>query len=59
MMVTWSDSEDESSEEENEKKVENMCFMTIDELDEVNSNISDEDIYDVFKNCMRILKNLV
>ncbi|RVW44872.1 hypothetical protein CK203_087095 [Vitis vinifera] len=34
MMVTWSESEDESSEEENEKKVENMCFMTIDELDE-------------------------
>ena len=42
-MATWSESE-ESSEEENEKEMANMCFMTIDELDEVNSNFSDEDI---------------
>ncbi|WKA11485.1 hypothetical protein VitviT2T_028980 [Vitis vinifera] len=33
MMATWSESE-ESSEEENEKEVANMCFMAIDELDE-------------------------
>ncbi|KAL6331554.1 hypothetical protein AAG906_011494 [Vitis piasezkii] len=33
MMATWSESE-ESSEEENEKEVANMCFMVIDELDE-------------------------
>ncbi|RVX11507.1 hypothetical protein CK203_015826 [Vitis vinifera] len=33
MMVTWSDSE-ESSEEEKEKEVANMCFMAIDDLDE-------------------------
>ena len=26
-----------------------MCFMVIDELDEVNSNISDEDIHDAFQ----------
>ena len=26
-----------------------MCFMTIDELDEVNSNLSDENIHDVFE----------
>ncbi|KAL6329165.1 hypothetical protein AAG906_011620 [Vitis piasezkii] len=37
MMATWSESEDESSEEENEKEVANMCFMTIDELDEFNN----------------------
>ena len=43
MMATWSDSE-ESSEEEKEKEVANMYFMAIDELDEVNSNFSDEDI---------------
>ena len=49
MMATWSESEDESSEEEKEKKVANMCFMTINELDEVNSNISDEDIHDTFE----------
>ncbi|RVW82058.1 Retrovirus-related Pol polyprotein from transposon RE1 [Vitis vinifera] len=33
MMATWSESE-ESSEEENEKKVANMCFMAIDDLNE-------------------------
>ena len=48
MMATWSESE-ESSEEENEKEVANMCFMAIDELDEVNSNLSDEDIHDAFE----------
>ena len=48
MMATWSENEDESSDEENEKEVANMCFIAIDELDEVNSNISDEDIHDVF-----------
>ncbi|RVW25638.1 hypothetical protein CK203_114658 [Vitis vinifera] len=47
MMATWSENE-ESSEEENEKEVANMCFMAIDELDEVNSN-SDEDMHNVFK----------
>ena len=49
MMATQSESEDESSEEENEKEVANMCFMAIDELDEVNSNLSDEDIHDAFE----------
>ena len=48
MMATWSESE-ESSEKENEKEVANMCFMAIDELDKVNSNLSDENIHDVFK----------
>ena len=49
MMATWSESEDESSEEENDKEVANMCFMTIDEFDEVNSNFNDEDMHDVFE----------
>ena len=48
MMATWIESE-ESSEEENEKEVANICFMAIDELDEANSNLSDEDIHDVFE----------
>ena len=48
-MATWSESEDESSKEENEKEVANMCFMVIDELDEVNSNISCENIHDAFE----------
>ena len=46
MMSTWSKNEYESSEEENEKEVANTCFMEINELDEVNSNISNEDIHD-------------
>ncbi|RVX01385.1 hypothetical protein CK203_031255 [Vitis vinifera] len=33
MMATWSESE-ESSKEEKEKEVANMCFMAIDDLDE-------------------------
>ena len=49
MMATWSENEDESSKEENEKEVANMCFMAIYELDEVNSNFSDEDIHDAFE----------
>ena len=48
-MKTWSESEDESFEEENEKEVANMCSMAIDELDKVNSNFSDEDMHDVFE----------
>ncbi|RVW80013.1 hypothetical protein CK203_055834 [Vitis vinifera] len=34
IMATWSESEDEFSEEEKEKEVPNMYFMPIDELDE-------------------------
>ena len=49
MMATWSENEDESSKEENEKEVTNMCFMAIDELDKVNSNFSDEDMHDIFE----------
>ena len=48
MMATWSESE-ESSEEEKEKEVANMCFMAIDEFDEVNLNFSDEHMHDVFE----------
>ena len=36
----------------------NMCFMVIDELDEVNSNISDEDIHDVFQELYEDLEKL-
>ena len=57
MMATCSESE-KSSEEENEKKVANICFMAIDELDEVNSNISDEDIHDAFQELYEDLEKL-
>ena len=49
MMATWSESEEEFSEEEKEKEVPNMYFMPIDELDEVNFNFSNEDMHDVFE----------
>ena len=35
-----------------------MCFMAIDELDEVNSNLSDEDIHDAFQELYEDLKKL-
>lgn len=43
MMGTWSDSEDDSTKKEKEKKVANMYFIVIDESDEVNSNLSYDD----------------
>ena len=59
MMAIWSESEDESSKDEQEKAVANMYFMAIDELDEVNSNISYEDIHDTLQKLYGILKTLV
>ena len=53
------DSEDDSTEEKNEKKVTNICFMAIDELDKINSNLGYDDLQDALKNYMRILKKLV
>ena len=58
MMATWSKNEYESSEEENEKEVENTCFMAINELDEVNSNINNEDIHDAFQELYEDLEKL-
>ena len=53
------DSEDDSTKEKNEKKVTNICFMAIDELDKINSNLGYDDLQDALKNYMRILKKLV
>ena len=57
MMATWSESE-ESFKKEKEKEVANMCFMEIDELDEVNSNFSDEDMHNVFEELYEDFKKL-
>ena len=35
-----------------------MCFMAINELDEVNSNISNEDIHDTFQELYEDLEKL-
>lgn len=45
MVATSNDSKDDSTKEQNEKE---MTFMTIDELDEVNSNLSYEDLQEAF-----------
>ena len=58
MMAIWIESEDESSEEEKEKEVANMFFMEINELNEVNSNISDENIHDAFEELYEDFKKL-
>ena len=42
MMETWSQSED-SSNDENENEVANMCFMAFEEQDKVNSNFDDDE----------------
>ena len=42
MMTTWSQSED-SSDDENEKEVVNMCFMAFEDQDEVNSNFENDE----------------
>ena len=47
MMTIWS--EVKMNPPPKKKKKENMCFMEIDELDEVNSNISYKDIHDAFE----------
>ena len=41
-METWSQSED-SINDENEKKVANMCFMALEDQDEVNSNFDNDE----------------
>ena len=57
MMGTLSESE-ESSDEQKDKEVANMCFMAIDELDEVNFNFSDEDMHDVFEELYKDFEKL-
>ena len=42
MMTTWSQSED-SSDDENDSEVDNMCFMAFKDTNEVNSNFDEND----------------
>ena len=42
MMATWSQSED-SSNDESENEVANMCFMAFKDQDETNSNSDDDE----------------
>lgn len=58
-MATWSESEEQSFEEENENKVVNMCFMAIKENDEVNPNLNYEELKEAFEELYVDLKKLV
>ena len=42
MMTTWSQSED-SSDDENENEVVNICFMNFEDKDEINYNIDEDE----------------
>ena len=42
MIATWSQSED-SSGDENEKEVANMCFLALEDQDEVNSKFDNDE----------------
>ena len=42
MMATWSQSED-SSNDENEEEVVNMCFMAFEDQDVINFNFNDDE----------------
>ena len=55
MVATWSDCEGNSSKEENEKEMTNMCFMAI---DEVNFNINYDDLHDAFEDLYENLERL-
>lgn len=58
MVATWSDSENDSIEEENGKEVANMCSMAIDENDEVNLNLRYDDLQDAFEALYEYLEKL-
>ena len=57
-MATWSQSED-SSDDENEKEVANMCFMALEDQDEVNSNFyNDEEFMIEYKEFLKDVNKL-
>ena len=43
----------------NEKEVANMCFMAIDDLDEVNSNSSDEGMHVIFEELYEDFESII
>ena len=53
MMTTWIQSED-SSDDENENEVDNMCFMAFEDKDEVKSNLDEnEDFMFEYDDCLK------
>ena len=58
MMATWSQSKD-SSNDENEKEFANMCFMVLEDQDEVNFNFdNDEEFMIEYKELLKDINKL-
>ena len=49
MVATQNNSVGDSFEEDKENEVTNICFMAIDKLDEINSNINYDDLHDALE----------
>ena len=57
MMATWSRSKD-SFDDENEKEVANMCFMELEDQDEVNSNFDDDEFMIEYDELLKYINKL-
>ena len=57
MMATWSQSED-SSDDENEEEIANMCFMTFEDKDEVSSDFDDDEFIIEYKELLKDISKL-
>ena len=58
MMTTWSHSED-SSEDQNDEEIANMCFMAFEDQDEVNSNLMMMNLLLNMRNCLKTSTSLM
>ena len=58
MMTTWSQSED-SSEDQNDEEIANMCFMAFEDQDEVNSNLMMMNLLLNMRNCLKTSTSLM
>ena len=57
MMATWNQSKD-SFDDENEKEVANMCFMALEDQDEVNSNFDDDEFMIEYEELLKDINKL-
>ena len=58
MVATQNNSVGDSFEEDKENEVTNICFMAIDKLDEINSNINYDDLHDALEDIYEDLEKL-
>ena len=57
MMATWSQSED-SSDDENEEEIANICFMAFEDQDKVNSNFDDDEFIFEYNELLKDINKL-